>query len=82
MIKKKKRISMPLIHICLIHIFNSTRQYRFNKREICLSLYVFVSEDHMVDWHLCQICYPLEMKLSARERERENQRGHPLSKLS
>ena len=24
---------------------------------------VFVSEDHRLDWHLCQICYPLEMKL-------------------
>ena len=67
-IKKKKRrkkiISMPLIPICLIHIFKYIRQYRFNKREICLSMYVFVSEDHMLDWHLCQIYYPLEMKLS------------------
>ena len=26
-------------------------------------MYVFVSEDHMSDWHSCQICYPLEMKL-------------------
>ena len=26
-------------------------------------MYVFVSEDHMLDWQLCQICYPLEMKL-------------------
>ena len=76
---------MPLIPICLIYIFKYIRQYRFNKRGICLSMYVFVSEDHMLDWHLCQICYPLEMKLSERERERErereSQRGHPLSKL-
>ena len=26
-------------------------------------MYVFVSEDHMLDWQLCQICYALEMKL-------------------
>ena len=44
-------------------------------------MYVFVSEYHMLNWHLCQICYPLEMKLLERERERESQRGHPLSKL-
>ena len=24
-------------------------------------MYVFVSEDHMLDWHSCQICYPLEI---------------------
>ena len=64
---------MPLIPICLIPIFKYIRQYRFNKREICLSMYVFVSEDHMLDWHLCQICYPLEMKLLERERERKRQ---------
>ena len=23
-------------------------------------MYVFVSEDHMLDWHLRQTCYPLE----------------------
>ena len=72
---------MSLIPICLIPIFKYIRQYRFNKREICLSMYVFVSEDHMLDWHLCQICYPLEMKLLERERERESQRGHSLSKI-
>ena len=26
-------------------------------------MYVFVSEDHIVDWHPCQICYLLEIKL-------------------
>ena len=26
-------------------------------------MYVFVSEDHMLDWHSCQICYPLDIKL-------------------
>ena len=26
-------------------------------------MYVFVFEDHMLDWHSCQICYPLELKL-------------------
>ena len=26
-------------------------------------MYVFVSEDHLLDWHSCQICYPLEIKL-------------------
>ena len=67
----------------LIPIFKYIRQYRFNKRETCLStcMYVFVSEDHMLDWHLCRICYPLEMKLLEREKERESQRGHSLSNL-
>ena len=23
----------------------------------------FVTEDHILDWHKCQICYPLEIKL-------------------
>ena len=23
----------------------------------------FIIEDHMLDWHTCQICYPLEIKL-------------------
>ena len=23
----------------------------------------FVTEDYMLDWHKCQICYPLEIKL-------------------
>ena len=23
----------------------------------------FVIEDHMLDWHSCQICYPLEIKI-------------------
>ena len=26
-------------------------------------MYVFVSEDHMLDWHSCQICYLLEINL-------------------
>ena len=25
-------------------------------------MYVFVFEDHMLDWHSCQICYSLEIK--------------------
>ena len=25
---------------------------------------IFVIEDHMLDWHTCQICYPLKIKLS------------------
>ena len=69
---------MPLIPICLIPIFKYIRQYRFIKTEICLSMYVFVSEDHMLDWHSCQICYALELKLLEREREST---GHSLSKL-
>ena len=28
-------------------------------------MYVFVSEDHMLDCHSCQTCYPLEIKLQA-----------------
>ena len=71
---KRKKILFPLIPICLIPIFKYIRQCRFNKREICLSMYVFVSEDHMSDWHLCQICYPLKMKLLERERERARER--------
>ena len=26
-------------------------------------MHVFVFEDRMLDWHSCQICYPLETKL-------------------
>ena len=26
-------------------------------------MYVFVFEDHILDWHSCQICYPLDIKL-------------------
>ena len=26
-------------------------------------MHVFVSEDHMLDWHSCQICYPLEINI-------------------
>ena len=26
-------------------------------------MYVFVSEDHILELHSCQICYPLEIKL-------------------
>ena len=26
-------------------------------------MHVFVFEDQMLDWHSCQICYPLETKL-------------------
>ena len=26
-------------------------------------MYVFASEDHMLDWHSCQTCYPLEKKM-------------------
>ena len=37
-------------------------------------MFVFASEDHMLDWHLCQICYPLKMKVLERERERERER--------
>ena len=69
-LKRKKIMSMPLIPICLIPIFKYIRQYRLNKREICLSMHVFVSEDHMLDCHLCQICYPLKMKLLERESQR------------
>ena len=29
-------------------------------------MYVFVSEDHMLDWHSCQTCYPLEKKKKKR----------------
>ena len=25
--------------------------------------HVFVFEDHMLDWHSCQICYPLEINI-------------------
>ena len=30
---------------------------------IVKGMHVFVFEDHMLDWHSCQICYPLEIKL-------------------
>ena len=63
---------MPIIPICLIPTFKYIRQYRFNKSEICLCMYVFVSEDRILDWHSSQISYPLEIKLLEGERERVN----------
>ena len=29
----------------------------------CVSCQHLLSEDHTLDWQLCQICYPLEIKL-------------------
>ena len=29
----------------------------------CQLISTFVIEDHMLDWHSCQICYPLEIKI-------------------
>ena len=26
-------------------------------------MYIFVTEDHMLDWYSCKKCYPLETKL-------------------
>ena len=43
---------------CSVHTVNNFHCFAIIKR-----MYVFVSEDHMLDWQLCQICYPLEMKL-------------------
>ena len=28
-----------------------------------MTQFVIVIDDHMLDWHFCQICYPLEIKL-------------------
>ena len=41
-----------------VHIVNNFHCFVIIKR-----MYVFVSEHHMWDWHSCQICYPLEIKL-------------------
>ena len=43
---------------CSVHTVNN-----FHCSVIIKRMYVFVSEDHMLDWHPCQICYPLEIKL-------------------
>ena len=43
---------------CSVHTVNNFHCFAIIKR-----MYVFVSEDHMLIWQLCQICYPLEMKL-------------------
>ena len=43
---------------CSLHSVNNFHCFVIIKR-----MYVFVFEDHMLDWHSCQICYPLEIKL-------------------
>ena len=43
---------------CSVHIVNNFHCFVIIKR-----MYVFVSEEHMLDWHSCQLCYPLEIKL-------------------
>ena len=43
---------------CSVHTVNN-----FHCFVIIKSMYVFVSENHMLDWQWCQICYPLEIKL-------------------
>ena len=41
-----------------VHTVNNFHCFVIIKR-----MRVFVFEDHMLDWHSCQICYPLEIKL-------------------
>ena len=43
---------------CSVHTVNNFHCFVIIKR-----MFVFVSEDHMLNWHLCKICYPLEIKL-------------------
>ena len=43
---------------CSVHTVNN-----FHCFVIIKCMYVFVSENHMLDWQWCQICYPLEIKL-------------------
>ena len=43
---------------CSVHAVNNFHCFVIIKR-----MYAFVSEDHMLDWQLCQICYLLEIKL-------------------
>ena len=40
-----------------------TANNNFHCFVIIKRMHVFVFEDHMLDWHSCQICYPLEIKL-------------------
>ena len=44
--------------LCAVHTVNNFDSFVITKR-----MYGFVSEDLMLDWHSCQICYPLEIKL-------------------
>ena len=43
---------------CSVYTVNNFHCFVIIKR-----MYVFVSEDHMLDWQLFQLCYPLEIKL-------------------
>ena len=43
---------------CSVHTVNN-----FHCFVIIKCMYVFVSENHMLVWQWCQICYPLEIKL-------------------
>ena len=42
---------------CSVHTVNNIHCFVITK-----CMYVFVSENHMLDWQWCQICYPLEIK--------------------
>ena len=44
--------------ICCVHTVNNFHCFVIIKR-----MYVYVPKNHMLDWQLCQICYPLEIKL-------------------
>ena len=56
-------VVIPVISVsrrtaCFVHTVNDFHCFVIIKR-----MYAFVSENHMLDWHSCQICYPLEIKL-------------------
>ena len=48
------------------NIYSPAKKVADNLTDACSFANVistFVIQDHMLDWHLCQICFPLEMKL-------------------
>ena len=42
---------------CSVHPVNNLCMFN------CQCHFYFVIEDHTLDWHSCQICYPLEIKI-------------------
>ena len=58
-------MSLVKDYLFVLSYFNNFITHCKNIQKIIkyMYMYVFVSEDHMLDWHSCQICYPLEIKL-------------------
>ena len=51
------------LSLSLIISFKTRSKYGILTFQSQMAKFVIVTENHMLDWHLCQICYPLEIQL-------------------